>query len=590
MPRKWSEVVSDPVFQQLKPDQQEAARQQYFNDVVSPQVPQEHLGDAKKQFDADTKNIYAQASDEMSGPQKFIAGIGGGLLGAGQGIAQVAANAGNALGLVSDETLSNLNSDIQSTKEAQSQLNKSGAGLAGNIIGNAAAFAPTALIPGANTVLGSSLIGGIGSALMTPGDLKERAIAGGFGAAGGAFGTKAGQYIGKRLGERSANSAAELGMQESHDAAKNAALEASKQAGYVVPPTQANPTVVNRFLEGAAGKITTAQMASSKNQQVTNKLAKLALGLPDDQPITPGALEALRTQAGTAYETIKAIPKNIESNSQYKNALQTIGNDLKDASKEFPDLVNNKQINNLVSSLDKNEFSPSSAIEVIKKLRFDSKANLKAEKDPAMLALGQAQRKAANAVENLVEDNLGSTTWRLGLIKQMRKDGQQYIDTREMADNFRNARQLIAKAYDVESALNDITGNVSARELGKLLDKGKPLTDELKKAGDFARAFPKAAQDVEKMGSLPGVSPLDFSVGALTGAATSSPWALAGVAARPTIRSIILSKPYQQAMTTPTYAQGYLSSLIPQITNSNISQNTLRALATAGASSYPEQK
>ena len=67
----------------------------------------------------------------------------------------------------------------------------------GNLAGNMAMLAPTALIPGANTVTGAATIGAVQGALLTPGDLKERAKAATLGGVGGAVGTKAAQFVGR---------------------------------------------------------------------------------------------------------------------------------------------------------------------------------------------------------------------------------------------------------------------------------------------------------------------------------------------------------------------------------------------------------
>ncbi len=50
MPTAWSDVASSPDYLALPSDQQELARQQYFDSVVAPQVPAEHLDLAKEQF------------------------------------------------------------------------------------------------------------------------------------------------------------------------------------------------------------------------------------------------------------------------------------------------------------------------------------------------------------------------------------------------------------------------------------------------------------------------------------------------------------------------------------------------------------
>jgi N12 class adenine-specific DNA methylase/predicted RNA methylase len=52
----WSEVATSPEFLDLPGDQKEAARLQYFDQVVAPQVPRTDLPKAREQFDAATKD------------------------------------------------------------------------------------------------------------------------------------------------------------------------------------------------------------------------------------------------------------------------------------------------------------------------------------------------------------------------------------------------------------------------------------------------------------------------------------------------------------------------------------------------------
>jgi len=52
MATPWKDVIQNPQYQALPPDQQEAARQQYFNQVVAPQLPDDSsVATAKQQFD-----------------------------------------------------------------------------------------------------------------------------------------------------------------------------------------------------------------------------------------------------------------------------------------------------------------------------------------------------------------------------------------------------------------------------------------------------------------------------------------------------------------------------------------------------------
>lgn len=54
MAKKWSEVASSPAFKALKPEEQDGARQQYFDEVVAPQVPPNQHEAALEQFSTDT--------------------------------------------------------------------------------------------------------------------------------------------------------------------------------------------------------------------------------------------------------------------------------------------------------------------------------------------------------------------------------------------------------------------------------------------------------------------------------------------------------------------------------------------------------
>jgi len=312
------------------------------------------------------------------------------------------------------------------------------------------------------------------------------------------------------------------------------AAREAQEAGYVIPPTQVKPSLINRILEGTAGKLTTAQNASFKNQQVTNQLAARSLGLPDDVVITPEILTNIRANAGKAYETlgatgtIKTSPKFVEALDNikvYKDAVQ--------ASKDFPTAQKNPIIE-VIEPLKQKTFDVQSAISKINVLRNDADvAYGVGNKD-----LGKANKEASKVLENTIENYLANT-------KQT-----------DLLQKFREARQTIAKTYSVENALNPATGTIDAKKLAAQLQKGKPLTGELKEAGRFAKAFPTAAQTTERMGSLPQISPLDVGGAVITGggaylsgSGAETPATLAALLARPTLRAAALSKPVQSRLT-----------------------------------------
>ena len=153
-------------------------------------------------------------------------------------------------------------------------------------------------------------------------------------------------------------------------------------------------------------------------------------------------------------------------------------------------------------------------------------------------ALGKANKEASQVLENTIENYLANT-------KQT-----------DLLQKFKDARQLIAKTYSVENALNQTTGSIDAKKLAAQLQKGKPLSGELKQSAQFAQAFPTATQTTERMGSIPQISPLDVGGAALTsggayfaGGEAATPLGFATLLARPTLRAAALSKPVQSRLT-----------------------------------------
>ena len=277
-------------------------------------------------------------------------------------------------------------------------------------------------------------------------------------------------------------------------------LREGRQAGYVAPPATApNPSVLARTMEGVAGKLSTAQSASTRNQAVTNRLARRAVGLADNAPLTRESLSAVRAQAGRVYEQI-ARSGDIAADSQYIDDLAQLSRNSDEIAKDFPELgaAASHEIRQLTDGLLKDRFAARSGMELLKELRKQASNNTTgaAAADPAKRALGYAQREAASAVEDLVMRNLAAR------------------GNPQLAQAFNQARTTIARAHDVESALNESTGNVAAQTMGRLAKKGKPLSGDLEMIARFSRAFPKATQEVNQ--SFLGLSPLDYAVGGLS--------------------------------------------------------------------------
>lgn len=472
---------------------------------------------------------------------------------------------------------------------------------------------------------GGAITGGLSAGLVSP---EDAALGAGVGAVmPGALqlAGKAGDAAGRLM----------RGPEQGPDIA--AAIKAARDAGYVIPPTQARPSFGNRVIEGFSGKLTTAQNASARNQGITNRLASESLGLAGDTKLTPDLLADIRKTAGAAYEAIASSgvsPKQLAAKGatqdvkegfvrlyradspsvkfddvfekdglaefasklpgmRYTDDLKyadyfrkTYGNDatisyvdvpkaLAEAGRingfeyKIPDLakvVPGKEYGNaldkiaapfiksaeafpnakpspvldLVESLKSPSFDASAAVAKIKELRTAADDAFRTGNTD----IARASKGAAKALEDALEDHLT-------------KSGAP-----DLLKGFRDARQLIAKTYSVEKAMNPTSGSVDARKLAAQLNKGKPLSAELKTAAGFANQFPKASQAIEGMGSLPQTSPLDWAYGMSLAAGTGSPMGMLGLLARPAARGAALSPMVQNRLIqgNPSALNGLLHS------------------------------
>jgi hypothetical protein len=332
-------------------------------------------------------------------------------------------------------------------------------------------------------------------------------------------------------------------------------VQAGQEAGYVVPPTQVKPSLLNRLLEGTAGKLTTAQNASFANQEVTNKLAKKALGMAEDTPLNFENLDNIISDAGKQYTKLR-LSGRVVPDQNYTNALDDIVKDARLAEKDFPKSALRPEID-LIESLKSKSFDANSAVSQIMTLRKDADNFYKNNNS----IMGNANKQAANAIEDAIEAHL---------IKTGQKDVLQ---------NFKDARQLMAKTYTVKESLNPVSGTIDAAKLAAQLKKERPLTGELEKIARFSSAFPTATKTTERMGSLPQMSPLDVIPATAAGGISyfsgheteAGPLGIAALALRPAFRAAALSKPVQKGLTSNQ------ANLSPEV------RNLIKMLSTKGA-------
>lgn len=472
---------------------------------------EEDYGSRELDYD---KLMYAPTVG-MKAPQRIAAGAGKRMTDVWLGIKELLGQATPE----EQEAKAKLDEPLAYTKE----------GKIGGMVADVGMTMPLSMLPGARTATGAGLYGGAYGGIQPAKDWNERLknmlLFGGMSA-----GTTAG-----------ANKLVKESMLAGGRGTTTPSIDLTRQAitkGYNVPPQTSNPSLLNWIMESLPGKTSVAQSASLKNQPVTNNLVKQyftksGYAIPDDRQLSSAVLQNIRQQAGTKYEAVKNAVRTFRPDRQFFRDLKSIDDNWGAAAKDFPLITRKgKQLQDILDDLRRPEFNMKSTMDLVKGLRNQASRGLRGSYDPEKYGLAIAQRRAADAIEDLVERRL------------------QSVDPNLMPA-YKEARRIIAATYDVGSALNDSTGNISAHRLGVLLDKGKPLTDELKFVAQFSNQFPKATARPEQIGSLPMASPLDWYGAGGAAVLTGQPAALAAPTIRPGARGLALSKPYQNVMGMP---------------------------------------
>ena len=328
--------------------------------------------------------------------------------------------------------------------------------------------------------------------------------------------------------------AASLPIQQSANRVRDETLNRSRAEGYVVPPSEVNPTFLGNRLESIAGKAALKQDAALRNQTVTNTIAARELGLPAGTAIDETVLNNYRNSVSKPYNEIAAM------SPLAANALRRLRDTRADAKLEWADYTRN--------------------------------AHPQAYRNAT--ALDQRATMLENAIERIAQ-----------------RQGNPAL-----VDDLRNARTQIAKSYDIERALNLGDAGVSARTIGRSLDKGTPLTGGLETIGRFAQGPGRMFTAEGSAIPAPGVSamePMAMAGLALGGSATMGKlgWLAAGLPMiRGPVRSLLLSNPYQNIFATPpSYQPGMATRALSRIPAASPQEQALMSLLRGNAETQDQQ-
>lgn len=311
---------------------------------------------------------------------------------------------------------------------------------------------------------------------------------------------------------------------------RDAGFAEARDAGIKIPISQSNPNslIANATDIVLGGRPRMQQSAAIANQSKATQAAARELGLDPASPISTANIKNVKDKAyADGYEPLENSG-TVTVSPKFNDALDALQADALKAKKGFSSYDDGGLVKT-IDSLRTKEFDSSSGVAMIRQLREDAGASY-AKGDKKM---GRALKGAAKAIEDEMEVHLEST-------------GQG-----KLLDNYRAARQQIAKAGTVEKALNTATGDVSAQQLARMLDKGAPLSGELLAIAKAAK-LPGASLADTKYATT-GASQLE-GLAAMGGAVgTGNPLMLALPILRGAGRKIALTDSFGKAFGTPNY-------------------------------------
>lgn len=260
---------------------------------------------------------------------------------------------------------------------------------------------------------------------------------------------------------------ARLQAEQARNAVRDLTIRAGQAEGYLVTPGSITPSAQNVLLERLGGKTRTQQEAASQNQQVTDRLSRRALSLPDDAPLTRENMRQIRAQE---YQRGYAPLNNlgvVRGDPDFDAALTNVLAAYTGPGRSFPNAIP-QPVQDLVANYRVGQFNAADAVGATRTLREASRANL-ARGDNE---LGLAQRAISNALEDQIERSLqtaGNT------------------NAQAMLEQFRASRQRMAISHAVEDAIVEGGGSVNARQLANdLQNRGRYFSGDLDLIARFA--------------------------------------------------------------------------------------------------------
>jgi len=352
----------------------------------------------------------------------------------------------------------------------------------------------------------------------------------------------------------------------------------AKQAGYLVPTEETNPTLGNKVATAVAGRDALGDELATKNAEVTTKIVKQELGIPQDQFLNRGTLANLRKKYGSVYQELKNKDLHLVPDEQFRQTMMDVDRDLHAHKATYPDIHYDPHLEQVRAAILNPRQPPSTGVMVDTIADLRQRATRLFKKQDATyddMKAAASYRKVADAMEDFIDRklqtsmytgteaqplpalggpvqrgpamvqgpaNVPSTQFTMGgdplKTGGMPAPGpqpgakygtlqQQPTTGGDLVQRYRAARQALAKLNDVEAATNLETGHVDPEVLSRIQKNGGKLSGGLEQVAQAHNAMPHAVRSVEKGRQIRDLRAGDATVGRAV-LATGKP-VLAGV-------------------------------------------------------------
>lgn len=260
------------------------------------------------------------------------------------------------------------------------------------------------------------------------------------------------------------------------------AAAGGRTLGLVVPPMDVAPSTGRRVLQAVAGSQNIIEEANRVNAPKWKAAAREDLGLPAGQKLDRAAYDKAlnKPELTKPYEEVARLgtlqDPNLNVGVKLENLKPTaLAGDTGEAAAAAAWL--SKLQDDVANGLDASVVTKS-----IRQFRDEADAAFKGQRmgqpvTPEAMAVARAKQGAADALEQLIEQNIQDKT---------------------VLYEFQRARTANARIYDYMRATDFATGEIDPKVLADLARQGKPLSGNLAKVADFAANFPEVSDPLRQ--------------------------------------------------------------------------------------------